>query len=327
MCDFKKVSIIIPTFNEKQKITQCMKSLLNGEYPLDKIEFVIADGGSTDRTAEEIGRFADENPDVRVKVVENPNKTQGHGLNIAIENVEQNSEVILRVDAHSVYPKNYIYDCVKTLLSTNADNIGGVMVPIGKTLVQKAVSFCMSHPLGVGNARFHLGNFSGYVDTVYLGCFKKEVFDKVGLFDPAMTPNEDAEFNMRIRKFGGSIYLNSDIRVSYFPRESISKLLKQYFNYGQGRCRTFKKHRTLTSFRQVIPPVWIILTLLFLVGSLFFKPFLIPLFTYLLILASVSLYHAIVRRDGAILLSWLCFVIMHYAWGLGFLREILTSRQ
>jgi glycosyltransferase involved in cell wall biosynthesis len=325
MCNFEKVSIIIPTFNEEQKIAECMQSLLNGEYPLGKIEFVIADGQSTDGTAEEITRFTEKNPDVRVKVVGNPDKTQGYGLNIAIGNIDQKSEIILRVDAHSVYPKNYIHDCVKTLLATDADNVGGAMVPIGKTQLQKAVSFCMSHPLGVGNARFHLGNFSGYVDTVYLGCFKKEVFDKVGLFDPAMTPNEDAEFNMRIRKSGGSIYLNSDIRVSYFPRDSVSKLMKQYFRYGRGRCRTFKKHRTLTSLRQVIPPVWIVLTLLFLVCSLFFRPFLIPLFSYFLILMSVSLYYFIIRRDAAVLLSWLCFGVMHYAWGLGFLRELLSS--
>ena len=154
----KLVSIVIPVFNESDIIVNCLESLLDCDYPHDKMEFIIADGQSTDNTVEMINDFA-ATKDVAIKVFDNPNRTQGYGLNIAIESVKQNSDIILRADAHSVYPKNYIYDCVKTLLSTNADNVGGTMVPIGKTPVQKAVSFCMSHPLGVGKARFHLGNY------------------------------------------------------------------------------------------------------------------------------------------------------------------------
>jgi len=185
----------------------------------------------------------------------------------------------------------------------------------------------MSHPFGVGNARFHLGNHSGFVDTVYLGCFKKDIFEKVGLFDPTMTPNEDAELNMRIRKYGGTVYLNSSIRVGYFPRETVTKLTKQYFRYGQGRCRTTKKHRAFTSVRQVIPPVWVILTLVILVMSLFLKFFILPLLAYFFILLVVSIYGAYKRRDTAILLSSVCFAIMHYAWGVGFLSEMFRKNN
>lgn len=325
MRDFKKVSVIIPTYNEGDTITNCIESLIDGDYPLNKLEFMIADGSSSDNTLKKIEDFSGKNPNIRIRVVNNPHKTQGYGLNIAMQNADEKSEIILRADAHSVYPRNYITDCAKTISQVNADNVGGVMVPLGKTPVQKAMSFCLSHPLGVGNARFHLGNQSGFVDTVYLGCFKKEVFDKVGLFDPIMTPNEDAEFNMRIRKSGGTIYLNTDIRVIYYPRKTITKLMKQYFRYGQGRCRTFKKHRAFTSVRQVIPPLWVTATLILLAASLFFKPFLIPLLAYLFIILLVSIYGAYKRRDIAILLSPICFVIMHYAWGLGFFDEMLRK--
>jgi len=325
MCDAKPISVIIPVFNEEGTITNCIESLMNGDYPLDKVEFIIADGDSSDNTLKNIEDFSEKKPNVKIRVVNNLCKTQGHGLNIAIQNVSKNSEIIIRADAHSIYPPNYIADCVKTLLSTSADNVGGVMVPLGRGYLQRAVSFCMSHPLGVGNAKFRLGNHSGYVDTVYLGCFKKDIFEKVGLFDPAMTPNEDAEFNMRIRKSGGTVYLNSNIRVGYFPREAITELMKQYFQYGQGRCRTFKKHRAFTSVRQVIPPFWVILTLVILALSSLSKFFILPLLAYFLILLVVSIYGTYKRWDTAVLLSPVCFAIMHYAWGIGFFIELFRK--
>lgn len=318
----KLVSVVIPVFNESNVIVDCLNSLLDCDYPKDKLEFLIADGQSTDNTVEIINNFADMIDDVTIKVFENPNKTQGYGLNIAIGNVDKNTEVILRADAHSIYPKNYIHDCVKTLLSTNADNVGGAMVPIGKTPLQKAISFCMSHPLGVGNAKFHLGNFSGFVDTVYLGCFKRNVFEKVGLFDPMMTPNEDAEFNLRICKSGGKIYLDSEIRIEYFTRDTFSKLTKQYFHYGRGRNRTFKKHRKLTSFRQLAPPLWFVLSLVLLVLGFFWKPFFLPIILYAVTLFICAGYGAVKLRNKTILLSAFCFAIMHYAWGLGFLYQM-----
>jgi glycosyltransferase involved in cell wall biosynthesis len=325
MTDFKTVSVIIPTYNEEDTIADCIRSLTDTDYPIDKLEFIIADGSSSDNTLKNIEGFSAKNPDAKIDVVHNPGKTQGYGLNIAIENVSKNSEVIVRADAHSVYPPNYISDCVRSLWSTNADNVGGVMVPLGKGYLQRAVSFCMSHPLGVGNAKFHLGNYCGFVDTVYLGCFRKEVFEKVGLFDPAMTPNEDAEFNMRIRKSGGTVYLNGDIEVGYFPRETIAKLLKQYFRYGQGRCRTSRKHKAFTSVRQVIPPIWTVLTLAILVMGLFSKFFMLPLLAYFFVLLLAAMHGTYKRRDFAILLSPVCFAVMHYAWGAGFFSELFRK--
>jgi succinoglycan biosynthesis protein ExoA len=325
MCDAKPVSVIIPAFNEEGTITSCIESLMNGDYPLDKLEFIIADGDSSDNTLKNIKAFSQKNYDAKIRVVNNLRKTQGYGLNTAIQNVGKNSEIIIRADAHSIYPPNYVAHCVESLLSTSADNVGGVMVPLGKGYLQRAVSFCMSHPLGVGNAKFHLGDYSGSVDTVYLGCFKKDVFEKVGLFDPAMTPNEDAELNMRIRKSGGTVHLNSNIKVGYFPRETITELMKQYFRYGQGRCRTFKKHRAFTSVRQVIPPFWVIFTLVMLAMSSFSKFFILPLLAYLFILILVSIRGTYKKWDTAILLSPVCFAIMHYAWGVGFISELFRK--
>ena len=324
MHNAKQLSIIIPTYNEDNWIIECIESLLDGDYPLDKIEIVIADGHSTDGTVDRIRKFASEHRDITIKVVNNPDKTQGYGLNLAIQSADPNSEIILRADAHSIYPQNYVSSCAKTLMDVEADNVGGVMVPKGNTLRQKAVAFCMSHPLGVGNAKFHLGDYSGFVDTAYLGCFKRSVFDKAGLFDPQMTPNEDAELNVRIRKTGGHVYLNGNIKVDYFPRDSLVKLLKQYFRYGQGRCRTFKKHKAFTSIRQLVPPLWAVSSFVFLALSLTWPVFAIPLLVYVLTLVIASGYGAFKEHDLAILLSPVCFVIMHYAWGFGLLQQMFA---
>lgn len=327
MLDAKRVSVILPTFNEADCIIDCIESLITSDYPLEKVELIVADGGSTDNTVERIGDFAARNPVLAVKVVDNPNRTQGYGLNIAIEKSDPKSEIIVRADAHSIYPHNYIADCVKTSLTTDADNVGGVMAPIGKTAFQKAVAFCMSNPVGVGNAKFHLGSSSGFVDTVYLGCFKRSVFEKVGLFDPKMTPNEDAELNLRILKSGAKIYLNSDIRVQYFPRSTITNLARQYFRYGQGRCRTLKKHKRFTSIRQVVSPLWVISTFVLGFLSLISLLFLVPLLIYLLTVFAVSAYGAVKKRCLPIVLSPLCLITMHYAWGLGFLIELPRKRS
>lgn len=327
MTNYKYVSVIIPAFNEEKTVEKCLESLINGDYPLEKIEFIVADGDSTDKTLEVLDNFIKKNPNIKIKIVNNPYRFQSYGLNIAIENADPRSEIILRADVHSIYPQNYILDCVKTLLNTNAENVGGVMVPLGEKPFQKAVAFCMSYPLGVGNAKFHLGNYSGFVDTVYLGCFKKEVFEKVGLFDVKMTPNEDAELNLRILKSGGKIYLNSNIRAIYLPRDTLKKLIMQYFRYGQGRCKTFKKHKKFTSFRQLIPPLWVVFSVISIIGFFMFeaKLFALPLLLYLFVVIGVSLIGAFKNKDSSILLSSISFIVMHYSWGAGFLSELIKK--
>jgi len=132
---------------------------------------------------------------------------------------------------------------VELLERNDAANVGGMMLPQGKTTIQKSIALAMQHPVGVGDARFHLGNFKGYVDTVYLGTFRKDFFEKIGPYDINAHPNEDAEFNIRVQKAGEKVYLDSSIRVKYFSRSSLKNLAQQYFKYGRGRCYTTLKHK------------------------------------------------------------------------------------
>lgn len=322
MSEKLRIAVIIPTRNEENNIGSCLDSLLENNYPQDLIEILLIDGQSTDKTVDIVKAYAQKYSNI--KIYHNPDRFQVFALNIGIRNASPSSDVIMRADAHSVFPENYISLCVETLIKTGASCVGGTMNPIGKTRVQRAIAFCMSHPLGVGDAKFHLGGHSGYVDTVYLGFYRKEVFKKIGLYDTRFFTNEDAELNLRIIKSGGKIYLNDKIQVEYFPRESIGKLAKQYFRYGEGRAKTVKKHWKITSFRQVAPPLFVLSLILAIALMIVYSPIFFILFfsVYALTLISSSIRGCFTHKSIDILFSPIAFFAMHVSWGLGFLKNL-----
>ena len=309
------VSVLIPALNEERFIARCLDSLID-DFVAENAEVLVMDGGSSDGTKGVVARYIKEHEDVDIRLLDNPKKHQSYGLNIGIDEAE--GKVIVRVDAHAEYPKGYVKECVDLLESTGADNVGGVMNAVGRSKFQKLIALAMKNPVGVGDARFHLGNYKGFVDTVYLGTFRRNLFGKLGYFDPYT--NQDAEFNLRILKSGGRVYLDSSIKVNYFPRESFRGLIKQYFNYGRGRCRTTLKHRKFTSFRQLAP----IALVLGLIGSFILSLLISPFFLLLPLVYPVSLLGAsfwTLRKfapEDAVLLAFI-FASMHISWGLGFL--------
>ena len=316
-----QVSIIIPTYNEEEHVRECLESLLDG-YVVQNAEIIIADGGSTDDTKKIIRDFERGHPRAQVRLIDNPLKHQSFGLNAGIKAAR--GKIIVRIDAHARYPKNYVERCVKLLEKTGADNAGGVMRAKGKGGFQELAALAMNHPIGVGDAKFHLGRKSGYVDTVYLGTFRKDLFKKLGYFDPYQ--NQDAELNLRILKSGGKIFLDNSIKVDYFPRSSLGALIGQYFNYGRGRCRTTLKHRRFTSARQLAP----LLLVLGLIGSTVLSTLVSPLFLLIPIsyAAAMFLFSFLAlgessRRFSRSLSLALIFMSMHVSWGMGFWAYLL----
>ena len=256
------------------------------------------------------------------------------GLNRGIK--EATGEIILRIDARTIIPNNYIEQCVNTLIKTGADNVGGVQKPIvdnTTNLVQAAIGYAMSHPFGVGNAQFRLGKKSGCVDSVYLGCFRREVFTKVGLFDeesPIIT--EDSDINYRIRLAGGKVYLNKDIIAYYLPREKISALAKLYYRYGGARAGFLLKWKTYTGYRQLIPPLFLLFLISLPILSIFVPPLLLVWAfmcgTY--IMADMLATLAVVRQSK----QWrqipylMCiFPAMHFSWAFGFWVRLLQRKK
>ncbi len=238
------VTIAIPCFNEERHIEACLEDVFAQDYPAARIEVLIGDGMSTDRTREILHRIATRLPGT-VRVIDNPHKLQAAAMNAMV--TEARGEIIIRMDVHARYATDYVRQCVATLEETGAANVGGAQRARPLTWFQRAL--CAA----VGGARYRDADAEGYVDTVFLGAFRKRVLEAAGGYDPMAITNEDAELNQRILAGGGRIYLSKKIVVHYFPRDSFRGLSRQYFRYGQGRARTLLKHKTFPTPRPAIP--------------------------------------------------------------------------
>jgi cellulose synthase/poly-beta-1,6-N-acetylglucosamine synthase-like glycosyltransferase len=243
------VTIAMPAFNEEEYIEACIASVQGQDYPHDRIEILIADGRSTDRTREIIARLASADP--RIRLVDNPARLQAAGLGKLVHAAQ--GEVVVRMDVHCEYAPDYVRKCVETLERTGADNVGGAQRAKARTTFQRALCAALASPLGVGGARYRSPDAEGFVDTVFLGAFRRKVFETIGVWDPRAVTNEDAELNQRILDAGGRIYLARDIVVHYFPRESYRALARQYLRYGRGRARTLLKLGTFPTVRPLVP--------------------------------------------------------------------------
>jgi glycosyltransferase involved in cell wall biosynthesis len=244
-----RVSIAMPAYNEEAYIEACIASVQAQDYPAEQIEILIADGRSTDRTREILARLAEADP--RIRVVDNPARLQAAGLGLLVK--EAAGDIIVRMDVHAEYAADYVRKCVETLERTGADNVGGAQRAKARTAFQRALCAALESPLGVGGARYRSSEAEGFVDTVFLGAFRRKVFETIGLWDPGAITNEDAELNQRILDSGGQIYLSRDIVVHYFPRDSFRSLARQYYRYGRGRARTLLKLGRFPTLRPLVP--------------------------------------------------------------------------
>jgi succinoglycan biosynthesis protein ExoA len=244
------VTIAIPCFNEERYIEACLDDVFAQDYPASSIEVLIGDGMSTDRTREILAGIATSRPG-RVRVIDNPRKLQAVAMNAMI--AEARGEIIIRMDVHARYAPDYVSQCVRVLEETGAANVGGAQRARPETWFQRALCAALDSPVAVGGARYRNADAEGFVDTVFLGAFRKRMIESIGGYDPHAVTNEDAELNQRILGAGGTIYLSKKIVVHYAPRDSFRSLSRQYYRYGQGRARTLLKHRTFPTPRPAIP--------------------------------------------------------------------------
>lgn len=363
----EKVSVIIPIKNEKDYIEECLKRLITQTYPKEKMEILAIDGMSSDGTREIVKKLE---AGGLIRLIDNPKGQRTSALNIGIK--EAKGDVVIRIDARTLISPDYIEKCVKTLNETGADNVGGTQKPIIKseekgwrleaaereagknrleekdlpqtsnlkprTLTQMAVGIALSHPFGVGNAQFRIGNKSGFVDTVYLGCFKKEIFDKVGLFDEeSAVISEDSDINYRICKSGGRVYFNKDIVAYYYPRDNYKDLWKLYFRYGGAKAGNLLKRGSLTALRQFVPIIFLLsliimpilgfLNILFLYLAVGIVLFYLSIDLIISFFAVMKNDHKLSFKNKVLLFRGLIpvFPIIHFSWPMGFLRR-LTQR-
>ncbi|MFT6433738.1 MAG: glycosyltransferase involved in cell wall biosynthesis [Candidatus Azotimanducaceae bacterium] len=251
------VSVIVPVYNEVAFIEQTLNSIIAQDYNPFEMEILVLDGGSTDGTIDLIKRIALR--DSRIHHLHNSEGTVPYALNIGIK--QANGDVIMRMDCHSDYPPHYISRLTQSLYELNADNVGGVClsVPPDKTSRSEAIAVALSSRFGVGNSDFRIGSSTvKQVDTVPFGCYPRAVFDRIGQFDTDLTRNQDDEFNARLTKQGGRIFLVPDVQIRYYTRDSLSKLARMFFQYGLFKPLANIKSGTLSSYRQLVPCLMIL---------------------------------------------------------------------
>ncbi|MGW8143429.1 MAG: glycosyltransferase family 2 protein [Anaerolineales bacterium] len=325
----RSVSIIVPCYNEQKTIRMLLASIYQQTYPLEKLEVIIADGLSTDNTLWEINSFIEDFPDLRVSVVDNPQRIIPAGLNQAISAAA--GEIIVRLDAHSIPAKDYIQRCVEALDNGFGDNVGGLweIQPGGETWQARAIASAAAHPLGVGDARYRVGGLPQEVDTVPFGAFERSLIDRVGLFDETLLTNEDYEFNNRIRKAGGVIWFDPAIRSKYVARDSINSLARQYWRYGFWKSRMLRRFPGTFRWRQ-LPPVFVIsFPLLIILGIWFWWArwlLILEILVYSIALLLVGFQQAVKRRDITLIFGVpLAVATMHFSWGTGFIWSMIRN--
>ncbi len=300
MKEAPSVTVLIPALNEERHISGCLASVLAQTYD-GIVEILVMDGGSSDRTCAVAAEFP------KVRIIENPRRIQSAALNRGLQ--EARGDVVVRVDAHCVLNNDYVERAVDALERTGAGMVGGTMDPAGQSPMQRAVARAMSSRFGAGPARFHVGGESGWVDTVYLGAFRKDLLLEIGGWAEDVGVNEDAELAYRVSRKSG-VWYEPTMHASYVPRDSLRAVAKQFYRYGRSRATTVRKHPQSLSGRQLVAPALV-------VGLV--SPWRRLVCTlYAGLLAALTLQSA--TRDGlkAEALFATVLPVMHCSWGVGF---------
>lgn len=319
------VSVVLPVYNEGDFIEGCLAAILSQDYPQDRLEVLVVDGGSTDNTRAVVEKLIGAYP--RLRLIDNPDRLQAYALNRGIQAAV--GEIIIRIDGHTIIAPDYVSQCIH-LLRSMADqgvvNVGGLMRPQGQTSVGKAIAAATMSPFAVPTA-FHHSERAQFVDTVYLGAWHRKLFDQVGMFNPAVNVNEDYEFNHRTRQAGGKIYLSPNIRSTYFPRSSFGALWRQYFRYGVQKVRMLILHPGALRLRQTAAPVFVAALIGLPLLGFWWQGAWMLWGMMLLAYFMVSAVAATRRRDAEVspLLIMTAFFLIHTAWGLGFWRGLFKS--
>ncbi len=307
-----RVSILMPVRNEQDFLARTLETVFAQDFPHADTEILIIDGSSTDATPLIVQALASVHPGLRL--LANPQRLQSFGLNLGIR--EARGDFIVRMDAHTLYAPDYVRKCVELLERGDAAEVGGVQRAIGNSFASCAIALAMSHPFGVGDARFRYTTREIYAETVYLGAWKRSTLLALGGFRNEV--NEEGDLNFRLRQAGLRILVSPQIRLEYIVRQSLPRLARQYAWYGRAKMQTLSRYPDSLQLRQLAPPL--LLAALLLSALLFpFSPaaaLSVPAaYAAATLLASAHL----ARRGGWKYFPLLpvVFALMHLSWALG----------
>ena len=337
------VSIIVPCYNEQDTIGLLLEAIYHQTYPRQDMEVMIADGMSTDQTRAEIARFQNAHPELPVHIVDNLKRNIPSALNRALEAAQ--GQFIVRLDAHAVPSPEYVARCVEALEARRGDNVGGIwqIVPgfapgdqrrlssSKPGWLARSIAAAASHPLGVGDAHYRHAIQPQYVDTVPFGAFRRELVEKVGMFDESLLTNEDYEFNVRVRQAGGKIWLDPAIRSTYFARATLTALARQYLRYGYWKGQMLRRYPETLRWRQAIPPAFVFsLGVLILLAPFSWARGLlaVEIGVYFAALLGAGVHAAFKKHDPGLIPGLpLAIATMHVCWGGALVWSLVYKRM
>lgn len=321
------LSIIIPTFNEEKYIVQCINSIVTQNYPIEDIEILIVDGMSNDSTREIVNLCSEKYPFIRL--LDNPKRIVPYAMNIGIKAAK--GDIIMRLDAHSFYQNDYFSVLTKMLIDLKADNVGVVCKTdvLNKTPKTLAIKEVLGNKFGVGNSVFRTGvSEIKEVDTVPFGCYRKEVFERFGLYDVRLVRNQDIELNKRIRNGGGKIFIVPNTYCTYLVRETYHSLAKNNFANGKWNILTvyYTKQFHSLSLRHFIPLIFVLSIIIPSLLSIIWWPIaltsVVSLVSYMGLISTISLKLGVQKKLSVMHLIF-SFATLHLSYGFGSLIALL----
>lgn len=318
------LSVIVPIYQEEKYISKCIDSMLSQDYPKDDLEIILVDGMSKDRTREIVATYTAKYPFIRM--IDNPERIAPCAMNRGIK--EAKGDVIMRLDAHVYYPKNYFSLLVEKLNELpEAENVGALCntLPVNDNITAQSIAAVLSSSFGMGNSHFRVGaDKEMEVDTVPFGCFHRSIFDKVGLYDEELVRNQDDELNARIIKAGGKIYLIPQLVCEYYARDTAKKVYKMFYQYGVFKPLVNKKLGSPATIRQFFPLFFVLGLLVGPVVCLFLPvlwwAYFAVIMLWFILATSFSLKDS-KNLKRILTQNWIYFVV-HFGYGWGYIVGI-----
>jgi succinoglycan biosynthesis protein ExoA len=312
------VLVVIPCLNEAAHLPSLLARLIV-DSPCATI--VVADGGSTDNSRAIVAALARDH--ARLYLVDNPFRLQAAGINRVVRLHGRGHDWLVRVDAHCDYPRGYVAGLTAAATRASADSVVVPMVSRGRHGFQIAAAAAQNSRLGTGGSPHRHVGHGRFVDHGHHALMALDLFRRIGGYDEAMATNEDAELDRRIALAGGRIWLEPALALTYYPRASPGALWRQYWRYGRGRAQTVRRHRLRLKARQMLPLAVPIAAVMALLAPLWW-PLAAPLALWAMTCLLAGVFIGARMRSAPAILSGIAAMIMHLAWGCGFLRERLA---
>ncbi len=320
----RRVLTVIPCLNEAEHIGPLLACLLRDAA---NSRIVVADGGSTDGTLAIVESIAAGEP--RVVLLDNPDRIQSAGINRAVARFGSEATWLARVDAHALYPEDYVSRLLAVAEAQEVDAVVVGMVTrapngMARSFAQ-GVAAAQNSRLGTGGAAHRTGAAAGLVEHGHHALMRIEAFTAVGGYCEAMPCNEDAELDLRMTGQGRRIWLAPDVPVTYFPRGTARGLFRQYLRYGEGRATTVRRHRRSLKLRQALP-LGIAPACLLALAAPFAPVLALPALSWALLCQGWGLALAVKQRRADVAWAGTAAMIMHFAWSAGYWKQEIAAR-